>query len=200
MGHTRSGGGAPIETQVANPASGIERLFVALPVPTQTAQALSALQPPSRPGIRLTHVDDLHVTLHFLGNGQVTPVRKLLPSVRAPGFAVTLSELGSFDLRGGRRVLWVGVEPSAPLGDLHRQVGAALERLGFEPEQRAYVPHITLARLARMAKADIRNGFLGQSLPAAAACFDCTAFALYASESTRAGPRYRIVERYDLVG
>jgi len=198
VGHTRSGGGAPIETQVAKHGSGIERLFVALPVPARTARSLLALQPNSRPGIRLTCIDDLHVTLHFLGNGQVEPVRRVLESVHAEAFAVTLSDLGTFALRGGRRILWVGVEPSTPLSELKRLVGVALERLGFEPEQRPYVPHITLARLAPAAESDIRIEFLSQSLPAAAGNFDCEEFALYASESTPAGPRYRIIESYEL--
>lgn len=89
----------------------------------------------------------LHVTLHFLGN---------LPSERVPelmdGFGVPFEP---FRLELGTPVLWhhgiavlePHVQPPELIG-LHSRLSEALVRLGLEPEERKYKPHVTLARRA----------------------------------------------------
>jgi 2'-5' RNA ligase len=69
--------------QVSAPAGGIDRLFVAVPVPADLAGELARLQPPAAAGVRLSQAADMHVTLHFLGNTQADPVRQALAGVRA---------------------------------------------------------------------------------------------------------------------
>ena len=54
-----------------------------------------------------------------------------------------------FDRRGQPETVWAGVAPHEPLKALHKKVDQALARVGVEPDQRAYLPHITLARLKR---------------------------------------------------
>jgi 2'-5' RNA ligase len=167
-------------------------------VPSTLSPRLAALGPRAGPGVRLAAGDDLHVTLHFLGNCQTPPAAAALASVRAGALTIELTAPGSFDLRGGRRILWVGVRPSPPLLALHEQVGAALSALGFRPETRPFRPHITLARLAaRAARSEAPMPTLAQ-LPPAARSFVCRQFALYASRTTAGGPRYRIVRAYPL--
>jgi 2'-5' RNA ligase len=89
----------------------------------------------------------LHLTLHFLGN---------LPSERLPelqeGFQVPFEP---FELALGKPVLWHhGIAVLEPLSEppellgLHSRLSEALVRLGLEPEERKYKPHVTLARRA----------------------------------------------------
>jgi 2'-5' RNA ligase len=48
--------------------------------------------------------------------------------------------------------VWVGIaEPSGTLVALQEGVTQALVPLGFEPEKRAYTPHLTIGRAARHA-------------------------------------------------
>ena len=54
-----------------------------------------------------------------------------------------------FDRRGMPETVWAGVTPHEPLKTLHKKVDQAIARVGVEPDQRAYLPHITLARLKR---------------------------------------------------
>jgi 2'-5' RNA ligase len=48
------------------------------------------------------------------------------------------------------RVLWIGVhEETGALATLQRDIEKSLAPLGFEPERRAYHPHLTLGRTRR---------------------------------------------------
>ncbi|MDB5909449.1 MAG: 2-5 ligase [Massilia sp.] len=87
----------------------------------------------------------LHVTLHFLGNIPRERLPELAQGVAVP-FAPFELGLGHSELwHGGIAVLAPDVVPERLLA-LHGALGEALERLGLPLEQRAYRPHVTLAR------------------------------------------------------
>jgi 2'-5' RNA ligase len=174
------------------------RLFVALPLPEDIAGALAELRPPAGRAVRPAETTDLHVTLHFLGQGDAGAVSQALGTVRAEAFSVKFGDLGRFSQRGGRTILYLDVERSAALLALHAAVAHALGTLGFEPETRAYAPHLTLARLGRGAQAALIEAFLEQQLPVRAREFRCERFALYASEAMAAGGRYRVIDSFAL--
>ena len=98
--------------------------------------------------------EQLHVTLHFLGN---------VPRIRVPELVQGLDvRFAPFELGFGHSELWHGgiavLAPDAvpePLMALHRALGEALELLGLTPEGRPYRPHVTLARRAGAALAPI---------------------------------------------
>jgi 2'-5' RNA ligase len=85
-------------------------------------------------------------------------------------------------------MVWAGVEPLAPLAGLHRKVDQLLARVGVAAETRAFVPHVTLARLNRAAGPVAP--FLAQSSGLASPPFDFTHVILYESELARGGSRY----------
>lgn len=100
---------------------------------------------------RFTRASALHLTLRFLGNideTQVEPLsRTLARSVEgfAP-FALRLKGLGTFPTLSRPRVLWVGIDESRELAQLHSAIGRETARLGFSPGGRRFRPHLTLAR------------------------------------------------------
>jgi len=173
-------------------AASVERLFVGLPVPEGLARALVALQPPPGTGIRLTRKEDLHLTLHFIGQAPVAPVVAALGAVRAAAFRLEPDKPGHFALRGGRKILWLGFRPEPALDALHAAVGDALRSTGFEPERRPWVPHLTLARLGPDAPAGIAERLDATCLPASDAAFVCDRFVLYASRTLAEGARYHV--------
>ena len=176
----------------------LERLFVAVPLPPATRDLLISLQPPAGDGIRLTAPENVHLTLHFLGQANAKLVVPALGLVAAKAFTAKLGAPGHFRLPQRKKVLWVGVEPAPPLLELHARVGAALETVGFEPERRPYVPHLTVARLAPKVPRRVVEAFERARLPADALEFDCKSFALYSSETAPEGARYRVIESYRL--
>jgi len=176
----------------------VGRLFVALPVPPPVAQALVALQPTPGDGVRLLAAADFHLTLHFLGSREISPVREALQDVAGVRPSVTLTQPGQFRLNRRRRVLWIGVDSTEALTAIHAGTALALKAVGYEPESRPFRPHITLARLAASVPTVVVDAFLASSVPVAAAAFDCDRFALFRSETAPEGARYRVIESWPL--
>ena len=167
--------------------AGSSRLFVALwPGPRSRGALVDARErwpwpPPAAP----VPQERLHLTLHFLG---AVPRERL----DALGDALALP-FRAFDLVFGRPELWPhGIAVLCPHGtpeplrQLHRDLAAALWRLGLPPEARPWRPHVTLARHATGA------------LPPPAAPpwrWPVRGYALVESES-RPRLTYRVLRRY----
>lgn len=136
------------------------RYFLAIPLPDDIKDRLVVMQPPAVPGIRLIGRQELHLTLHFLG--ELDPpsdgaVRKALATVKTNAFKINIKGLGRFPSEGQPQVLWSGIESSPSLLALHHATGIALsEAICFQLEQRPYSPHITLARL----NGDVTSSFI----------------------------------------
>jgi 2'-5' RNA ligase len=62
-------------------------------------------------------------------------------------FVLTANGLGGFPNLTRPRVLWVGLGESQKLNGLHQGIDERLEGLGFERDERAFNPHLTLCRL-----------------------------------------------------
>ena len=126
------------------------RLFVAIDLPQSVGWRLGQLVAEPPRGVRPVRPDQLHLTLHFLGDvaeaTRETLAESLAHVAREP-FTITIRGTGVFPSRGRPTVLWAGMADSAPLADLHAAVGAAIESSGLAIEGRPYVPHVTLARL-----------------------------------------------------
>jgi 2'-5' RNA ligase len=101
---------------------------------------------------KLKHVEpeNLHFTLHFLGNihsDRVAVLEELLNDLQGEPFEVSLVGLGSF--RPQRpRVIWIGCSEGAELlVQYQKLLGSQLRRTGFPVEKRRYSPHLTIARV-----------------------------------------------------
>jgi 2'-5' RNA ligase len=148
-----------------------ERMFVAIDPPPSVRERLAAAVArvrPLAPQAKWVDVATLHVTLAFLGNvdaERVPDYARALERAAAMNVAFELRFAGSGTLGGHRgRVLWAGVAGRVDsLRALERTVVAALVPLGFEPEERAFVPHLTLAR-ARDPRGEPRFGSCTEAL------------------------------------
>ncbi|HLL29666.1 MAG TPA: RNA 2',3'-cyclic phosphodiesterase, partial [Allosphingosinicella sp.] len=119
-----------------------------------------------------------------------------LSAVHHPRFSIAVSGLGVFDRRGEPVTLWAGVAPHEPLRALHRKVDQALVRVGVERDRRAYMPHLTIARLPRGA-GPVRS-LIEQSGGISGTPFEVREFRLYESRLSPEGPAYTVAERYSL--
>lgn len=165
------------------------RLFVAVWPPPEVVAELAALDRPPVVGLRWTVEPQWHVTLRFLGRVEhVREVRAAMEGVRTPvGEAV----LGPATGRFGHRILHA---PVAGLEALAADVVAATAHLGQPPEPRPFSGHITLARVSRTARVDLRPL---AGVPVAGR-WPVREVTLVESRLWRDGARYEVVGRWEL--
>jgi RNA 2',3'-cyclic 3'-phosphodiesterase len=176
----------------------MHRLFVAIRPPAPIRNLLIAAMG-GVSGARWQSDDQLHLSLRFIGEVDrhcAGDVLAALGAIHHPRFEVAVSGIGTFDRRGQPETVWAGVTPHEPLKTLHKKVDQAMTRVGVPPDQRAYLPHITLARLKR-SSGPVRN-LLEQSGGLKSEPFLVDRFALYESQLTPEGAVYTVVEAYSL--
>lgn len=176
----------------------MHRLFVAIRPPASIRNVLLDLMEGVR-GARWQDDEQLHLTLRFIGEVDARVAEDAaaaLGTVRQPPFSVALDGVGQFGSRGRPNAVWVGVRPHDTLAHLHRKVDQALVRAGLEPERRAYLPHITLARFGR--ESGGLDAFLARHAGLRGGTFEVKDFGLYESRLGHEGAAYTLVERYDL--
>jgi 2'-5' RNA ligase len=140
------------------------RLFIAVPLPPEPVDACRLLVEEVRAGPlgrvpRWVHLDNLHLTVRFLGD---TP-SDLVPDVAHAvldaftglrAFDVELAGAGMFPGPRKPRALWLGIERGADgMGALADALHGPLEPLGWPRDERPYRPHLTVARLDASAPA-----------------------------------------------
>lgn len=168
-----------------------QRLFFALwPDPAVRGRLAAIQQGLSLRRGRLTHVEDLHATLVFLGAltpGQQACAEAAAAQVPCEPFDLVVDRTGFWPRP---RIAWCGSDDApAPLLELVRDLQRRLVACGVEPESRPYRLHVTLARDARAP----RTGLLDVPVP-----WRCESFALVASQPAGETPRYRVLREWPL--
>ncbi len=168
------------------------RIFFALwpDEATRARLAATAAQIPlTRPARRVPDYN-LHLTLHFVGSVDSSVadcMRRQARSVDSERFEFAIDDSGHFAAAG---VGWLGCSavPEA-LHRLHERLGRALADCDYSPEERAYRPHVTVARKLRSAAPP----------PAfAAIAWKVDNFVLLESRPAARGVKYHVVETYPL--
>jgi 2'-5' RNA ligase len=143
------------------------RLFVAVAPPAAQIGALdaalgSAVLGSRDEALRWVPPEQWHLTLVFCGEVSPTVVPELTERLtrgvaRTPRFALRIATAGSFPKQAARaRVLWAGLGGDVEaLTRLAERCAAAARRSGIAVEDRAFRPHLTLAR-ARRDTVDVR--------------------------------------------
>jgi RNA 2',3'-cyclic 3'-phosphodiesterase len=176
----------------------MHRLFVAIRPPAPVRDQLLGLMEGAH-GARWQGDDQLHLTLRYIGNVNhldAEDIAQMLAMIRAAPFTIALSGVGSFETRGRIDSLWAGVTPKAPLAQLHNKIDHLVANITGAHEQRAYMPHITLARFGR----DQRGiaDFIASHAGLISAPFAVADFALFKSHIEVGGPRYEAIADYQL--
>ena len=131
------------------------RLFFAINFPEDVRAAIhdaAALVRETAPSVRWTSADKLHLTVRFLGEvdeARVDALAQAGASVakRHGPVELAIGGIGAFPNPRRPRVVWMGVERSPRLELIAHELEEAIAPLGFEPEGRAFRPHVTLARV-----------------------------------------------------
>jgi 2'-5' RNA ligase len=143
------------------------RLFIAIELPDKVKRELMALQQrlavePSA-GIKWVSPQGIHLTLKFLGwvaPNRVEDIKTAIAEAVKPfaPFEVGLSGLGGFPNLRRLNVVWCGLTGDVSrLGDLQQSIEQHVSPLGYPTENRAFSPHLTLARLREDVNAGARQ-------------------------------------------
>ena len=101
------------------------------------------------PEARWVKSESLHITLKFIGEQkpeQVAAISQRLRKIQSTPIEIGVSEYGFFPTVKAPRVFWIGIEAGPALRELATDIDKATAELGIPREDRAFSPHLTLAR------------------------------------------------------
>ena len=145
------------------------RMFIALELPGPFADETEELarRLEATCAGRFVPAENRHLTLAFLGEGGEADARLAMLALDAAcagagPVPLVAAGLGTFG-RGRDATLWLGVEKNDELEGLAGRVRAELAARGLAYDEKDFLPHVTLARRARMPRGNL--GDLAFPLP-----------------------------------
>jgi len=193
------------------------RIFVALDLDEEIRKRIQLFVDEVRglaPNARWITPESLHITLKFIGEKPDASVKQIdgaLGQLAVTPFRVTFSGTGFFPTPRAARVFWAGIEAEPGLSELAQKIGHSLANLGIPKEDRAFSPHLTLARASGGSGApgwrkrdkpnrqfvDLQQK-LQQSPPPNFGTMTAQEFFLYRSQLSPKGSRYTKIAHYRL--
>ena len=134
----------------------MKRLFIALPILEKTrleiAQGILADGSVKKMPVRWTSVQNLHLTLQFLGDVEekrIPVLKQILNRLGTSGTAeeLTFTNVGAFPGAANPRVIWIGIKTNNILLKIQQQLTQDLIRNDFPADQKKFKPHLTLGRV-----------------------------------------------------
>ncbi len=173
----------------------MQRLFFSLKFTPEQQQLLLPYQQQALdlcPAAKAVDVDNLHLTLFFLGQVDEAAKAQLIAAasgIRQPAFNLTLDTLSGFS--GPKIVYLAPSEVPDALLQLQQQLAALCKTAGFIDIHDSYRPHITLVRHA------VCDAALQQ--PVEPLTLQVSEFALYQSGQFDGRLQYRPLECFSLL-
>jgi len=182
------------------------RCFIAIELSQETRGVLDKIQEELKQtihGVKWVKPDNIHLTLKFIGNVEEETVDKIKEAMtqaasQTQPFKIKLSSAGAFPTPERPRVIWIGIEEGRKEStDIASSVEEKLIPLGIEKENRAFHPHLTLARVKFLKdKSSVKNAFTSLKIPQ----IEMTAekVTLFQSTLSREGAVYSVLHEADL--
>ncbi len=191
------------------------RIFIAIDIDEQIREHIARFVEGMRgfaPEVRWVKPDSFHVTLKFIGEQspeQVQQIKHALTSIRGIATTIGFRGTGFFPSPKAARVFWIGMEADEHLAVLAGKIEEATAALGIPGEQRAFSPHLTLARGGSGAprwkpsdRANLNFKRLQEKLaglpPPDFGTMTAREFFLYESKLSPAGARYTKIAAFPL--
>jgi 2'-5' RNA ligase len=141
----------------------IQHYFIGIQVPKKEALIIDQMR--SKMKLHNTHKilpvpEDMHITLLYLGAVEKEIVFQLIKSIELIAheykiFQLTSNEVLFFGNPVKPRVVYANIEENELLIHLHRKLRSIIKSLGISVDEKAFVPHITLAKKWRNSNEEI---------------------------------------------
>ena len=128
------------------------RLFIALDIDAAIRERLVLFMDGVcgfAPDARWMRPESLHVTLKFIGeqpDSILDSIKRELETIQADAMPIQFRGYGFFPTAKSPRVFWIGIETGPQLASLAAAVDDKMASLEIPKEDRAFSPHLTLAR------------------------------------------------------
>lgn len=128
------------------------RLFLALDIDDQIRERIARFVDgvlSFAPDARWVKPESLHLTLKFIGEQPETAqdrIKHAMAGVQVPAPEIHFRSFGFFPTANAARVFWIGMESGLQLQALAAAIDDKMPSLGIAKEDRAFSPHLTLAR------------------------------------------------------
>jgi len=131
------------------------RTFLAVPLGREILRAIESIRHDlvsTLPDVRWVSPETMHLTIKFFGDIPSTDIDKIETAMlslekQLHAFETDISGLGAFPSLTRPRVIWLGVQNQTAFKGLHSAAEKELSRIGFEPDERPFSPHLTLGRV-----------------------------------------------------
>lgn len=148
-----------------------------------------------------SRVENIHLTMKFFGDVEVKRIARISEAAehvvkQLSTFQIGVGETGVFPRPSRPQVLWIGVsDPSGQLNLLQRNFEDECAVEGFAKEDRAYRPHLTIARLrkpeSRLAGAHLQMHFEPIQI-------ELKELVVFRSELSPKGSKYTVISAAEL--
>ena len=135
--------------------SGTIRTFLAFDIEDQTIlrrimQAQKMLVSTGA-DLKLVNPQNIHLTIRFLGEIPLTMIDQIYEEMKKlvfSPFQIELKGIGAFPKPAYPRVVWAGIRNGVKeLKNVFEQLEPRLRGLGFQPDNKGFSPHLTIARV-----------------------------------------------------
>ncbi len=175
------------------------RSFLAIELPTDILQRIREVQEElksSKADVRWVSPENIHLTLKFFGNIEESQIDSIIKTIEQPvratvPISIGVRGMGAFPSLKNPRVIWVGLtEEGNALISFQKRLDEGLWKIGFQPEDRPFHPHLTVGRLrSNRGKDELIRGverFRGEGFGS----FLVERIVLFKSDLTPKGPIY----------
>ena len=177
----------------------LTRAFIAIEFPDEVVKEIARVQElvsKIKFTGKLTELENLHLTLKFLGEideKKLEDAKEKLKLIKFDSMNLKLGKVGTFSIRGNPHIVWIKLEGKA-LYELQKKIDKSLKEIGFKMEER-FMGHLTIARVKYVKD---KKGFLKhlESIKVKPLSFDVSEFKLKKSELKPIGPVYSDVDIY----
>ncbi len=185
------------------------RSFLAIELPKPILGKIEEVQG----NLKSTHADvrwvspeKIHLTLKFFGYIEESRIEPIFMSIEEPvrdtlPFSIKVRGVGGFPSLKNPRVVWMGLEHGREsLLSFQKQLEERLQKIGFEPEDRPFQPHLTLGRMkSSRGKEELVKG-MEKYREEEFGVFQVERVALFKSDLRPTGPIYTLLKVKDLGG
>lgn len=146
---------------------------------------------------KLVPPKNMHITLKFLGSVLESELATIEAILKETATNHARMEIACKGLGLFKNSIWVGIEPNPAIDKLGAALNEAFTGMGIAAENKNFVPHVTIAKFKPSSKTRLL-GLQEKYQEKEWGNLKAPQIHLYRSETLEHGPRYSIIDSYDL--